>query len=278
MMIRIRSLNRQKLSYVAAVCLLGFVAACTTVAVTGRQQLNLIPASQMNALSFSQYQQFLSENPVSNDSQSTAMVRRVGHRIQQAVELHLKEIGAAGTLDGYEWEFNLIEEDVVNAWAMPGGKVVVYTGLLPVAQTEAGLAVVMGHEIAHAIAQHGNERMSRGMVLEFGSLALSKALERNSQLTQSIFMTAFGVGAQFGSVLPHGRMQESEADELGLIFMAIAGYDPREAVPFWERMAAAGGGSPPEFLSTHPSASTRIADLQEQMPRALEYYNKSSLR
>ncbi|NLT52551.1 MAG: M48 family metallopeptidase, partial [Ignavibacteria bacterium] len=173
----------------------------------------------------------------------------------------------------YNWEFNLVESDEANAWCMPGGKVVFYTGILPLTQTETGVAVVMGHEIAHAVAEHGSERMSQQMLTQLGAVALSEALQSNSEQTQQIAMTAFGLGAQFGVILPFSRKHESEADHLGLIFMAMAGYNPREAVPFWKRMAANGGGQvPPEFMSTHPSDATRIADIESLLPEALKYY------
>lgn len=260
------------------VLVIGMVAlalsACSSVPVTGRRQLNLIPASQMNSMSFQQYSDFLKQNKLSTNADQTAMVKRVGQRIQGAVEQFSRQKGFADRLQGYAWEFNLVESKDVNAWCMPGGKVVVYTGILPVTQNETGLAVVLGHEIAHAVAEHGNERMSQGLIAQFGGTALSVALRDKPQQTQQLWMTAFGVGAQYGALLPFGRKQESEADHLGLIFMAIAGYDPSEAVTFWQRMAATGGAKPPEFLSTHPSDATRIADIKKELPEALSYYKK----
>jgi predicted Zn-dependent protease len=250
-----------------------FISACSTVPVTGRRQLNLIPESQINGLSLQQYQEFLATHSLSEDPAATAMVLRVGQRIQQAVERFYHQRGEAGALSGYQWEFNLIEDPQVNAWCMPGGKVVVYTGLLPVAVDETGLAVVVGHEVAHAIAQHGNERMSQGLLTQLGGLALDKALENKPAETRGLFMTAYGVGAQVGVLLPYSRLHESEADHLGLIFMAMAGYDPRGALGFWQRMAAAKqGAAPPEFLSTHPADDTRIRNLRELLPEALTYY------
>lgn len=249
---------------------------CTTNPVTGRKQLTLIPAGEMLSMSYSQYDQFLKENKVSTDQKATEMVKRIGHRTQNAVEQYARQSGWADRLQGYNWAFNLVDNEQVNAWCMPGGKVVVYTGILPVTKTETGLAVVMGHEIAHAIAEHGNERMSQGLLANLGGLALSVALKDKPQETQNLWMTAFGVGAQFGVLLPFSRSQESESDRMGLIFMAMAGYDPREAVTFWERMAAAkGGAAPPEFLSTHPSDETRIADIKNHLPEALKYYSPS---
>lgn len=246
--------------------------ACKKVPITGRRQVKLLPNSTLNSMALTNYQQFLQENQVSSNGEEKNMVTRVGQRIQRAVEGYFAEKGQSKYLAGYNWEFNLVEDPLVNAWCMPGGKVVVYTGLLPVAKDEDGLAVVMGHEIAHAIANHGNERMSQGLVAQTGGMALQVALSQKPQQTQSIFMQAYGVGAQVGALLPFSRLHESEADELGLIFMAMAGYNPEAAVPFWERMGkASGGGAPPEFLSTHPSHSTRIRKLQEAIPKAKAY-------
>jgi predicted Zn-dependent protease len=241
---------------------------------TGRSQLNLIPAGEMLSMSFSQYDQFLKENKLSTDAEGTARVKRVGTRIEGAVESYFRANGMASRLNGYAWEFNLIDSKEVNAWCMPGGKVVVYSGILPVCQDEAGLAVVMGHEIAHAVAEHGNERMSQGLLAQLGSTALSVALKDQPEATQNLWMTAFGAGAQLGVLLPFSRTQESEADHLGLIFMAMAGYDPSTAVSFWQRMSAEGGAAPPEFLSTHPADATRIRDIEANMPEAMRYYKK----
>jgi predicted Zn-dependent protease len=250
------------------------LAGCATVPLTGRSQLNLIPDSQMNDLSFQQYDQVLADSKLSSDAQATAMIRRVGARIQGAVERYFQQTGQPHALDGYQWDFNLIESDQVNAWCMPGGKVAFYTGILPICQDDTGVAVVMGHEVAHAIAHHGAERMSQQMVAQLGSAALAEALKNKPEQTQSIYMTAFAVGAQYGALLPFSRTQESEADHLGLIFMAMAGYDPGRAPAFWERMSAQGGAAPPEFLSTHPSDATRIRQLKEWLPEAMQYYQQ----
>jgi predicted Zn-dependent protease len=247
-------------------------SGCSQVPVTGRNQLNLIPASTMLPMSDQQYDEFLQANKLSTNAEQTAMVRRVGTGIKGAVEQYFRDKGMSEQLKGYAWEFNLVESKDANAWCMPGGKVVIYTGILPVTRTEAGLAVVMGHEIAHAIAEHGNERMSQGLLTQLGGMALSEALSSKPQETQQLWMTAFGVGAQYGALLPFSRLQETEADRLGLIFMAMAGYNPEEAVTFWQRMAANSGGSPPEFMSTHPSDATRIANLQKNLPEARGYY------
>jgi len=249
-----------------------FIAACTTVAITGRQQFTLIPDAEMNAMSFSQYDDFLKNHQVIIGTKDANMVKSVGQKIEHAVEKYFADEGMSEALNGYEWEFNLVKDDVVNAWCMPGGKVVFYTGIMPICRDESGVAVVMGHEVAHAIAKHGNERMSQQMVVQLGGMALSKALEEKSETTKQIYMTAFGLGSQVGVMLPFSRLHESEADEMGLIFMAMAGYDPHGAVEFWQRMADLGGQKPPEFLSTHPSDETRIRKIKEDLPKALQYY------
>lgn len=253
-----------------ALCFL--VAGCATVPITGRHQLNLVPDSEMNALSFQQYDQVLAESRLSQDREATAMVERVGLRIEKAVEQYFAERGQSNYLQGYDWEFHLIESDEMNAWCMPGGKVAFYTGILPVCRDETGVAVVMGHEVAHAIAKHGSERMSQQMALQMGSMALNEAIKSKPAETQALYMAVFAVGAQYGAMLPYSRQHESEADHMGLIFMAMAGYDPRQAPVFWERMAAGGGQKPPEFMSTHPSDATRIRQLQEHMAEARSYY------
>ena len=270
-------LRRKSLSVTIAVCaaLAVLVISCSTVPITGRKQLNIIPSGEMLSMSFQQYDQFLSENELSQDAAQTAMVKQVGARIQGAVERYFREQGMSSRLDGYQWDFNLIESKEVNAWCMPGGKVVFYTGILPVCQDEKGVAVVMGHEVAHAVAEHGGERMSHGLVAQMGGLALAAALEEQPEKTQQLWMAAFGLGAQVGVLLPYSRLQEGEADHLGLIFMAMAGYDPGMAVSFWQRMAAAKeGAAPPEFVSTHPSDETRIRKIKELLPEARKYYTE----
>ncbi len=258
-----------------AIFLLGLLlASCASVPVTGRSQLRLIPNNSMIPMSFSQYDKFLAENKVSSDLEKTAMVRRVGEKIQHAVEKYMADQGRSQELKGYNWEFNLVDNEQQNAWCMPGGKVVVYSGILPVAGDESGLAVVMGHEIGHAVANHGNERMSQGLLVQLGGVGLSVALREQPTVTQQLWMTAFGVGSQYGVLLPYSRVQEKEADHLGLIFMAMAGYDPHAALDFWERMAANKQGQPPEFLSTHPSDSTRIAEIRRLIPDAMKYFRR----
>ncbi|MBW1902655.1 MAG: M48 family metallopeptidase [Deltaproteobacteria bacterium] len=249
--------------------------SCSTVPLTGRRQLNFIPDSTMLSMSFQEYDEFLKTNKLSKDKKQIQMVKRVGKKIQTAVEQYFSQENLSHELENYDWEFNLVESPEVNAWCMPGGKVVVYTGILPIAQNDTGLAVVMGHEIAHAIAEHGNERMSQALVAQMGGMALSTAIDEEPEKTKQLWMTVFGVGAQYGAMLPYGRLQESEADRLGLIFMAMAGYDPNRAVTFWEKMAQEKGGqAPPEFLSTHPSDETRIKKIKETIPEAMRYYKK----
>jgi predicted Zn-dependent protease len=227
----------------------------------------------MLSMSLQQYDSFLKEHTLSTNKEQTAMVKRVGTRIQNAVERYFAANHLQSRLTDYKWEFNLVEDKQVNAWCMPGGKVVVYTGILPATQSEAGLAVVMGHEIAHAIAEHGNERMSQGLLTQFGGIALGEALSSRPEATKGLWMSVYGAGVQYGALLPYSRLQESEADRLGLIFMAMAGYDPNTAVSFWQRMAAQKGGkTSPEFLSTHPSDTTRIENIKQLIPEAMGYY------
>jgi predicted Zn-dependent protease len=267
-------MKRSQLIVAATALLLATVllVACATVPITGRKQLSLISDGEMHAMSFQQYEQVIAQSRLSSDAEATAMIKRVGGRIQAAVEKYFHEHGMSGELEGYAWEFNLIESDEVNAWCMPGGKVAFYSGILPVCRDDVGVAVVMGHEIAHAIAEHGAERMSHQMAVQLGGMALSEAVKTKPEETKAIYMSAFAVGTHFGAMLPYSRKHESEADHIGLIFMAMAGYDPREAPKFWERMSAGGGGKPPEFMSTHPSDATRIRQLNDHMAEALGYY------
>lgn len=256
---------------------LTLLIACNKVPLTGRKQLNLLPESDMLALSQSSYDAFLDSSQVLIGTAEAEMVNRVGTRIAAATEKFLQDNGMSKRLKEFAWAFNLVQDDLVNAWCMPGGKVVFYTGILPITKTETGLAVVMGHEIAHAVARHGNERMSQGLATQLGGVALGVALQDKPQETQAIFNAAYGIGTQVGVMLPFSRTHESEADRLGLVFMAMAGYDPREAVGFWNRMAAQSTGmAPPEFLSTHPSHNTRIENIEQHyLPEALTYYTSS---
>jgi len=260
--------------------LLTFVilTGCALNILTGRKQLSLVQESELQLMAKSEYNTFLSENKVlsSGSSREAASVDRVGARISKAITKYFATQGQESLLEGYKWEFNTVESKDINAWCMPGGKVVVYTGLLPVTKNEAALAVVMGHEIAHSVAKHGNERMSQALVQQMGGMALSVALAQKPQETQDLFMMTYGIGSEVGAMLPWSRQQETEADQYGLIFSALAGYDPREAIAFWQRMSTAGGGSPPEFLSTHPSDETRLKKLEKFMPEAMKYYNAAN--
>jgi predicted Zn-dependent protease len=251
------------------------IVACSTNKITGRNQLKLIPESELQSMASQQYQQFLSTNKVvSNTANKDAeMVTRVGQRISRAAENLLASKGLSDEIKGYHWEYHLVDNKEANAWCMPGGKIVVYTGLLPYTQNEAALAVVMGHEVTHAILQHGNERMSQQLGAELVGAGLQVAVASKPAETQNAFLTAFGLGSQVGVLLPFSRKHEYEADHYGLILAAMAGYNPQEAIPLWQRMEQAGGGNrPPEFLSTHPAEGNRINELKKWMPEALTYY------
>ncbi|MFV0484016.1 MAG: M48 family metallopeptidase [Bacteroidales bacterium] len=248
---------------------------CSRVPLTGRSQLSLVPENQMVSLSLTQYQQFLTENKVSASTTNTAMVQRCGKKIAAAVEEYLRQNGLESRISDFNWEFNLVESEEPNAWCMAGGKVVVYSGLLPIAQNEAGLAVVLSHEVAHAVARHGSERMSQQLALQYGGVALSTVLANQSGSTQSLVNQVYGIGGNLG-VLAYSRTHEYEADKMGIIFMAMAGYDPSVAVDFWQRMAQMSGTSEtPELMRTHPLDEKRIAAIQEILPNAMEIYNRS---
>ena len=259
-----------------SVGIIGFlliILSCTTVPVTGRSSLHILPDSEVMTMSFQQYSEVLKKSKLSNDTEKVQMVRRVGTRIARASEEFMRDAGMESEIKNFQWEFNLIQDDkTVNAWCMPGGKVGVYTGILPVTRDETGLAVVMGHEVGHAIAKHGNERMSQGLLAQLGAAGLSVALSTQPGPTSDIFMAAYGVGTNVGILLPYSRIHESEADRIGLSLMARAGYDPRLAVPFWQRMSEKGGSKPPEFLSTHPAPETRIKQIEALIPEAMRYY------
>ncbi len=245
-------------------CLVFALVGCTTVPMTGRYQLLLSDEAQENAAGATSYGQYLKESKISTDKTNTALVKKVGQKI------------AAVSDCDYDWEFNLLESDEANAWCLSGGKVAVYTGILPYTQTEAGLATVMAHEIAHAIARHGAERSAQNTLLEYG-LAIGNATLANNP-NRELIMLGVNVAGNVGVILPYSRKHESEADHIGLLLMAKAGYDPNEAIKFWQRMAAATGGSQgglSDFLSTHPSDAKRVKDLQELLPEAMQYYKKS---
>jgi predicted Zn-dependent protease len=253
-----------------------FLYACSNVPVTGRQQLSLVSNAEIIPMVNQQYDSIVRNAKLSSDQNQTAMVKNVGLKIQRAVEKYMADNNLSSQLEGFKWEFNLIDDPkTVNAWCMPGGKVAFYTGIMPICKDEAGVAVVMGHEVAHAIANHGRERMSQGLVANMGLSTIGAAMGQNPTMTKQLLMQAVGMGTQIG-MLKFSRQHESEADRIGLIFMAMAGYDPNQAVSFWERMdQMSGGNAPPEWLSTHPSHSTRISDLKAQIPGAMKYYKKN---
>lgn len=249
------------------------VISCKTVPVTGRKQLNLVPDAMIKALALTEYDSVVKHSAtLSQRDERAVMVTTVGMKIQHAVEMYMHQNSIDKDLKNFAWEFNTIDETTVNAWCMPGGKVVVYTGLLPVTQNETALAIVMGHEIAHAIARHGNERMSQGLLINLGGLVLEEALKSKKSQTQALFLGLYMAGTNLALALPNSRMQESEADKLGLIFAAMAGYDPGEAIPFWQRMATIDKNKVPEFLSTHPSDETRIKKLSALLPEIKSRY------
>lgn len=248
---------------------------CGTVPLTGRKQFTMIPSSQILTLSNESYDKVLKENKLSSNTEYTSTVTQVGHRISAAVVQFLKDQNQSSLLNGYEWEYNVLVSKEVNAWCMPGGKIAFYEGIMPICIDADGVAVVMSHEISHAIANHGNERMSQELAVQLGGMALDAALSQKPDATRQIAMAAFGVGSTVGVLLPYSRQHESEADELGLYFMAMAGYNPAKAIEFWQRMMAQSKGAPPEFLSTHPSDQSRINKLKSKIARANDYYNKS---
>lgn len=252
-------------------CLL--FASCKTVPVTGRKQINLVPDAMITSMALTEYDSVLKNSATLTQYDVRAqMVTRVGTRIQQAVETYMQQNNMSKDLQHFKWDYNTIDAPTVNAWCMPGGKVVVYTGLLPYTQNENALAVVMGHEIAHAIARHGNERLSQGLLINLGGMVLQEALKQKKSETQALFLGLYIIGSNLALALPNSRMQESEADKLGLIFAAMAGYNPDEAIPFWQRMGAANKNKVPEFLSTHPSDETRIKKISALIPEIKSKY------
>lgn len=255
---------------------LAVLVACSSNTLTHRNQLSLVSDEEIMSSSATQYKQFISTNkvvPVKGGSKDAAIVNKVSTRIIAAVKQYYADLGKTSELDGYAWEINTVQSAEANAWCMPGGKIVVYTGILPITQNEASLAVVIGHEVTHALAKHGKERMSQGLIQQFGGQALSMALANKPKETQQLFGTAYGLGTQYGIMLPFSRNDEYEADKFGLAFTALAGYDPHEAINFWKRMDQfAGSQKPPEFLSTHPSNENRIAQLQSIMNETVTKY------
>jgi len=266
----------KKLNFLCATLLLALlVGACSTVAVTGRKQLLLVSDSEVMSLSNQSFQQYMASAKPSTNAANTAMVVRVGKRIANAVESYMKANGLSSDLQNYAWEFHLVQSNEANAFCMPGGKIVVYEGLLPYTQTESALAIVLGHEVAHAVAKHSAERMSQQLLANYGAQALSVLTSGKSAVTQQITQQVYGLGANYGVMLPYSRKNESEADHMGLIFAAMAGYDPNVAISFWGRMAQM-GNSTPEFFSDHPSDASRIAKIKKELPEALKYYTAAS--
>ncbi len=256
----------KKIVFIVLACMV--VTACKTNPFTGKSTFNMYSNSQMFPTAFSQYGTFLTENKVVKGTKDAETIKRVGQKIAVAAERFLTANGYAGYLKDYRWEYNLVQDDAVNAWCMPGGKIVFYTGILPITQTETGIAVVMGHEVAHALADHGAQRMSAGTLQQLGAVAGNIAIK--DEKSRGLFNQAYGVGSQVGIMLPFSRSHESEADAIGLKIMAIAGYDPYEGANLWRRMKAnSGGQAPPEILSTHPSNDTRIANLTKLAPAAV---------
>jgi predicted Zn-dependent protease len=256
-----------------AICVI-MITACSKVPITNRKQVHLLPSSEINSMAVQQYQEVLKKNKVITGTPDAIMVERVGQRVSAAAVGVMRQLKQSERVAGFKWEYHLLESKEVNAWCMPGGKIAVYSGILPVTRDEIGLAVVVAHEVGHAIAQHGDERMSQALVAQLGGAALSVAISSKPQQTQDIYNQAYGIGATYGALLPFSRQQETEADKIGLVLMAAAGYDPHAAVDLWERMKLQGGAKPPEFLSTHPSDQNRIAAIKAYLPAAMKYYKK----
>ena len=266
----------KKINVMLMATLVAIISACSTVPLTGRRQANLVSDAEMQQMAAQSYREVLSDpkTQVVNNTTQSRKVKEIGNNIKNAVTRFMSQQGLSASIEGFNWEFNLLQSNDVNAWCMPGGKVAVYTGILPITLNDDGLATVMGHEIAHAIAKHSNERYSNAMIAQGAGAILGGAVTK-TEAGKGVFNQVFGVGAQAGVLLPNSRKQESEADRLGLTFMAMAGYNPDAAVSFWTRMSQKSGGqAPPEWISTHPSDATRIADIKKYLPEARTYYKK----
>ncbi len=259
----------KKSSIIITAVFITLIVACATNPFTGKKNLNFVSNDQIFPTAFAQYSEFLKENKVISGTPAANQVQNVGIKIKNAAEKYLNSLGQTDYLKDYRWEYKLVEDKAVNAWCMPGGKIVIYSGILPITKDEAGLATVMGHEVSHALANHGAQRMSASQLQSLGAVGVAAATGNQSAEKQQIFMQAYGLTSQVGVMLPFSRSHETEADQIGLILMAIAGYNPDQAVQFWSRMSASSGGqAPPEFLSTHPSDATRIANLKKLIPEA----------
>jgi predicted Zn-dependent protease len=261
---------KRRIVVLVAVLVILNVIACATNPYTGKSTLALVNNDSLLASSFSQYQSFLDESNVITGTPEAALVEQVGNRIRQAAEQWAAGEGQSAYLEKYRWEYHLVQSDEVNAWCMPGGKIVVYTGILPVTKDEDGLAVVLGHEVAHALLNHGQQRSSAGVLQQVGAVGVGILTSGEGQASQELAQAAYGAGSTILGTLPFSRAHENEADHIGLLLMAVAGYNPEASVPFWQRMSALGGGGTPEFLSTHPSGETRIANLTKWIPEAKE--------
>lgn len=264
-------MRKQLLTATAAMLLL---AGCSSVPVTGRKQMLLVSDQEVLSSSLTQYNSYMQTATRSTNATQSAMVTRVGKKIAAATEQYLRQNGLSSQLSAFAWEFNLVKDDQVNAFCMPGGKIVVYEGLMKLVASDDELAVVIGHEVAHAVAKHSNERMSQEILAQYGAQILSTTLAQKSAATQQLAGQIYGLGAQYGAILPFSRKHESEADYMGLIFMSMAGYNPDVAITFWKKMSAGGGASVPEFMSTHPSDSRRISDIQKELPAIKAQYKK----
>lgn len=263
---------------IVAVFMLLLLAGCSSVALTGRKQLLLVSDAEVMSLSNSSFQDYMKTAKPSTNAANTAMVVRVGKRIANAVETYLRNNGMANEIQNFAWEFHLVQDPEPNAFCMPGGKIVVNEGILPYTQTEEGLAIVLGHEVGHAVAKHSAERLSQQMVASYGGQILGGLLANKSSATQSLAQQVYGLGAQYGVMLPYSRRNESEADHLGLVFAAMAGYNPQAAIPFWQRMASSGSKKVPEFMSTHPSDASRINNIRKLLPEAMKYYRPGTVQ
>ncbi|MGO4821598.1 MULTISPECIES: M48 family metallopeptidase [unclassified Flavobacterium] len=259
----------KKHSLLIGICALGMLFSCATNPLTGKKTLNFVSNSELFPSSFQEYGTFLKENKVISGTADARRVESVGTKIKLAAEKYLNYLGQKEYLNGYQWEYKLIDDKQINAWCMPGGKIVVYSGILPVTKDDAGLATVMGHEVSHALANHGAQRMSASQIQGLGAVGVAVATGGQSEKSQQTWQQIYGVGSQVGVMLPYSRSHETEADKIGLVLMAIAGYNPDEAITFWTRMSASSNGqAPPEFLSSHPSDATRIANLKAMIPEA----------
>ncbi|MCK9342581.1 MAG: M48 family metallopeptidase [Massilibacteroides sp.] len=261
-------------NFLFLLCALFMLNSCGTVPLTGRQQIMLVSNEEILSSSLKQYDSYITKSQKSTNAQAIRRVVTVGKRVAAATEAYLKANGLASEVSNFSWEFNLVKDDQVNAFCMPGGKIVVYEGLLKVAQTDAELALVLGHEIAHAVAKHSNERMSQQMLEQYGMQIINQATQQKSEAINVLANSVYGLGTKYGIMLPFSRTQEYEADRLGLMFMAMAGYDPQIAAGFWRKMSAQGGASAPEFMNTHPSDANRIAQIEKYLPEAMKRYKK----